>query len=437
MNEHKKRGTSLEQVFNEIVHIMRNDYAGCYDKIGCDRPDEYIHEIRRLQAEQLLTDEAVVDLVQDYLMDWNDPHLFFNAIQNKSVKKRHRGFDVRRFEDKLYVTSAQQESQLQKGMYFTSLGGIPVLELKEIHHRYVNERTAEREKWTKILALYDKGEVVTEAGSRQTINLRWFDYPKWIPTYSVQEQTPDTVMFKITDFANPDAIVNLIRNNEQLLSKAKHWIVDVRVNKGGSDSSFFPLLPYLLPPEGTELYDPTEKMLFHNTTSNAERAVYEIERQLTFIDDKQSRFSVELFLREWKKHKGKGFVEFDFRELLPENTFVKGFPQPQKVVVLTDYTCASSGDSFIEMCKKSSKVTVIGRPTAGVNDYANLLSQTWNDTFELSYPTSRLSRIDEGRGMTRKGIEPHVYIPWTPEHLKRDVDMEKAFELLRTTTTAI
>jgi hypothetical protein len=50
------------------------------------------------------------------------------------------------------------------------------------------------------------------------------------------------------------------------------------------------------------------------------------------------------------------------------------------------------------------------------------------------YPTSRLSRIDKGEGMTGKGIEPDIYIPWTPEHLETDVDLKRALQVLASKT---
>ena len=66
-----------------------------------------------------------------------------------------------------------------------------------------------------------------------------------------------------------------------------------------------------------------------------------------------------------------------------------------------------------------------------------MITQTWpvrngTEGFELMYPTSRLSRIDKGEGMTGVGIKPELYIPWTPEHIFMDKDMEKAIELLET-----
>ena len=97
----------------------------------------------------------------------------------------------------------------------------------------------------------------------------------------------------------------------------------------------------------------------------------------------------------------------------------------------------SSGDSFVEYCKKSSKVTVIGRATMGLNDYANLTSKIWDQGFELAYPTSRLSRIDKGQGMTGVGIEPHLHIPWTTEHLEVDVDVDRALKILSLTNSPL
>jgi C-terminal processing protease CtpA/Prc len=132
---------------------------------------------------------------------------------------------------------------------------------------------------------------------------------------------------------------------------------------------------------------------------------------------------------EWERNRGQGFVEFNFDEFIPD-TFIKGLSSPKKVIILTDVYCGNAGDSFIDHCKKSSKVTVIGRATAGLNDYANLAVKRWEEGYELWYPTSRLSSIDQGLGMTGKGIEPHIHIPWTPSHIERDVDLELAMNLL-------
>jgi len=42
---------------------------------------------------------------------------------------------------------------------------------------------------------------------------------------------------------------------------------------------------------------------------------------------------------------------------------IQGQLNPKNVYVLTDVTCGSSGDTFLQNVKKSPKVTVVGRPT--------------------------------------------------------------------------
>jgi C-terminal processing protease CtpA/Prc len=129
-----------------------------------------------------------------------------------------------------------------------------------------------------------------------------------------------------------------------------------------------------------------------------------------------------------KKNVGKGFVELDFSELVSK-VHIQGTAKPEKVIVLTDFFCGSSGDQFVEACKKSSKVTVVGRATMGITDYSNVAFKKWGNSFELLYPTSRSSRIDTGDGLTGIGVQPDIYLPWTPDHLFEDVDLKTAIAL--------
>jgi hypothetical protein len=73
------------------------------------------------------------------------------------------------------------------------------------------------------------------------------------------------------------------------------------------------------------------------------------------------------------------------------------------------------------------------------NDYAGWKDKIGWDNPEffvqkIMYPTSGLSRIDKGEGMTGKGIDPDIYIPWTPEHLETVVDVRMALKVLASET---
>lgn len=415
----------MEKIFREVVQIMQNDYAGWKDKQGCDRPDHFLEMIKGKDG---LTKKEFKEIVEEYLLDFNDQHIHFIMENVESEKVKNRGFKVRRYDDQLYVTEVDSEERLEPGMSIVSLGGKSIRELKELHHRRLNENHPERENWAPILMLYPEGEVVG-ANGKQKFTFGLYNKKPYVPTYSV-EKKKDAVFITLTDFASPDAIAKMVVENKELLETADKWIIDVRVNYGGSDSSIYPLLPYLMPEEGVELANSgDEKMLMNCTEASANRILPDLEHALRGTEDEQARQVLSIFKREWERNRGKGFVEFDFGDMV-SSTFVKGMKHPSQIIVLTDVYCGSSGDSFVELVKKSNKVTVVGRATMGLNDYANLVSAKWEEGFELMYPSSRLSRIDKGEGMTGVGITPHIHIPWTPEHIKEDIDVKKAFELL-------
>jgi hypothetical protein len=45
------------------------------------------------------------------------------------------------------------------------------------------------------------------------------------------------------------------------------------------------------------------------------------------------------------------------------------------------------------------------------------------------YPTSKVASVLEKR-FTYNGIDPHIYIPWTPEHIESDLDLKEALKIL-------
>ena len=145
---------------------------------------------------------------------------------------------MRRFEDRLYVTEVDAEDRLEPGMSFVSIGGYSIPELKEKHHRVLNENHPERENWMPILMQYNEGEIVDGNGN-WTLPFQLYEKKAYVPIYSVEERE-GVAFITMTDFANPDAIVKMVEENKELLDTLDRWIIDVRVNNGGSDSSFYP-----------------------------------------------------------------------------------------------------------------------------------------------------------------------------------------------------
>ncbi|SDQ83075.1 S41 family peptidase [Virgibacillus salinus] len=417
------------KIFEDVISILHNDYAGCLDKKGCDNPNFYREKI---QDSGNMNDEKFVGIVQDYLLDFKDLHMAFKYTAQSTEMEDDVGFAVRRYDDLLYVVSNEKEDRVKKGYAITALDGSTVPELVNIHKRRLMETEAERENWSAILPQYKSADVVSGSGNSFTIELK--KYPKEIfqPEYSIKEISEDTLFLTLTDFMNHNAISKLIDENRSFLTTRKNLIIDVRVNRGGSDLAYFDLLPFLFEGEGEEIdlngFD-EGSMLTNCTSRNVELRTQLLKSALSSIEDEVTRNQINAFIRQLEENKDNGFVELDFGEV-DDSFLIKTKPGPEQVILLTDVYCGSSGDSFVELCKNSSKVTVIGRPTLGLNDYSNLAIMSWENKFKLSYPTSKLSTVDEGKGMSGVGIQPDIYIPWTPDHIDVDLDVKKALEFI-------
>ncbi|WP_347553092.1 S41 family peptidase (plasmid) [Pseudalkalibacillus hwajinpoensis] len=417
----KKSDEMYRSVFNEIVDIMHNDYAGYKDKAGWDQPDFYLDQLVNID------DNGFIDLVQDYLLDFKDLHTGFNHNHNHK-QKQDIGFTVRRFEDHLYITSSRKEERLKTGDKILALDGSGISEIAKKYEKKLQTVIHERQKWDSVMFQFQEAEIETKQGHKRILELSTYEPIPNDPEYSIQELEKDILYMKLTDFMNHDSISQLICNNEDRLSTYSYLIIDVRVNKGGSDLAYFDLLPYVFNGEKVDIRNFSNEIALTNCTErNVSLRLQMLQGALASIEDKETRHQIHIMIEELENHRGEGFVELNLSEL-EEDLIFETKPGPKKVIILSDVYCGSAGDSFVETCKHSSKVTVLGRPTLGMNDYANVAFKEWDNRFKLMYPTSKSSRVDEGKGMSGKGIQPDVYVPWTPLHLEQDVDLEKAIK---------
>jgi C-terminal processing protease CtpA/Prc len=420
------------EIFCDIVSILHEDYSGCLDKKGWDNPLLYQEKIKELQDNEGLTPEIFHQLVNEYLLDFKDGHMFFRLISQGTPKAYDNGFKCRRYEDKLYITYCGKETRLKKGMAITALEGIPVTELVKKHHRQLHllGEHYEREKWEPVILKYKSCTVEEKNGHTFEIDLNKYEREMPKPEYSLKGLPGNVQLMTLSDFNNGDAINRLIDENKKQLEECRALIIDVRVNGGGSDSSYYKLLDYIFPKETSykELDDGTV-MLINMTERNYRLRMKLFNDFLSNVKDQGTIDFLNSFIREFKKNRNNGFVEIKLWEDDTE-AYIKGRSNPKMVVVLSDVYCGSSGDAFVETAVKSEKVTFMGRATAGITDYSNLSIQEYENTFQLCYPTSRISSIDSGKGLSWVGVQPHVHIPWTPEHIDEDVDLKKALELI-------
>lgn len=416
-------------IFDQVVDMVREDSATKKDYLGAD-PAPY-----RDQITEDMSDRDFVHLVQRYLTSFNClHHLSFRNRDEQAVY----GFKVRYHEGGLYVTKAVAKTGLLVGDKVTHLDGLAIDAFASLHPDYFVSKTPERQghEWLAYLAAADK---VTVERSGQVLEARIGqvsreDLPEPIP-FVFEQLTPDTVYLKMENFSDNEGIADLYEKASSAMAQSKNLIIDVRVNHGGSDGLYYPLLPYLLG-DGQSLAevvadsDDGMEILYTERNVDLRLAMFEEDLADSALVPEERDF-IEAFRADLLAKRGQGFVRYEESETSGESQILGLSTAPERVVVLADVTCGSSGDNFVWLTSLLDKVTVMGRPTMGILDYANCCNADF-DQFRLVFPTSRYLGIDAGRGLTDKGILPDVQIPWTPEHLERDVDLDMALDFLAT-----
>lgn len=415
------------KLFDEIVDIVHNDYSGCNDKKGWDNPAYFREKLEIMIVDNTINNRTFKEVVDDYLCDLKDRHIFLVAQISGDTQEFSNGFTAYRYENCLYVVKTFQENTLEAGDIILALDNIPILSVKEKFKRYLDENTSERENWKPIIKKFNTCTVKKKGGSIVEFTLGRYKPINPSPEYSFKELSEEISFLKFTNFANEDVIHSLIAENKESIQNSRFLIVDVRGNGGGSDSSYLPLLKYIFK-DTLMLSDvlKNDSQSTNYTERNCRTRINDFKEYLKTNLPPETITMVNSLIKNYTDNYGKGFIldkEWEFK--------IEGLSTPEKVYVITDSWCGSSGDAFVETCSYSDKVTIVGRPTMGITDYSNLCHFKLNDYFTFMYPTSRVNKIDHGKGLTGKGVPVDIYIPWTPEHLSRDVDLDYVLDHIK------
>ncbi|MFD1739617.1 S41 family peptidase [Bacillus salitolerans] len=413
----------LLHLFDTIVEIMHHDYAGHKDKEGWDRPDYFRGKLEELDKNDQLTRNRFEQIVGDYLLDFQDEHNVLRSILDEAPPTSV-GFRVRHYEEYLFVDRVDQESRIQLGTIITEIDKVRINVIADEMRRYLKSTVPEREWWESIL-LEAKTITIEKDGTKTLVELSHYDNPRQPSNYVVEEKE-GTLLFRFNDFIDLNQMKSLLETHKDQLNSTYNWIIDVRECRGGSDSVYHLLLDGIFQPNPTLTHD---GMLHLCTERNYHNRMTTFKKFNNILESPD--LFIAAFMIQMDVNRGKGFVQFDFSEFNEDNP-IKGSELPKRVILVIDKFCGSSGEQFVLDAKQSTKVTVIGRPTKGVLDYSNQAVEIFkHEGYEFVYATSRSNRIDRNEGIDFNGINPDIYIKWTPEHLRKDVDVEYALQLIK------
>ncbi len=411
------------EIFEEVVDIVKTDASFCKDEHGADC------EKYRSMIFDDMDDREFLYLMQSYIASFHVlGHLSF--YQNSSA---FLSFGVMRYKNALYVTEVAPDSPIKVGDKIECIDGYGVDEYALLHNDMLYGEAEERQGicWRKLLRFANELTVRHADGSVSLcpvpLTNDWPDTDK----YYCKRLRENVAYMRLMDFADDIAIANMYKENDALLRSSEYLIIDVRANGGGNDSAFMPLLEFCLGEgeKSTDLKDGIfdSGMEINYSARNCDSRIKMFEEHLKGDIPADTRSMLTSFLESMKEMYGKGFVKYE-SDIREENPYI-GSPLPKKVFIITDENCGSSGDAFVDTMRKSSIVTVVGRPTMGILDFSNCTYADFGD-YQLVYPTSRNLYLDKGVQMRNHGVPVDIYIPWTPDHLKRDVELDTVLELI-------
>ncbi|MEW4282349.1 S41 family peptidase [Priestia koreensis] len=417
------------RIFDEITEIIKKHYAG-YERVNHTIVDFYIETLQNIDTTKM-TDQFFVDFVNDFLLELDDQHLSF-VNMNKNIQPGKKLL-LRADQENVYVVRALEGLEIREGDELLEIDGLSVSKIRATRKKYLrsSEAIPERENWS----IYAKGsQNILYKNNHGEIKKQHLIHNGNITLEAnhLRALNDDTYLLTLHHLQKAADIEPILLEMKQYHSSMKNLIIDVRQNPGGNTSLTADLLPYVFPKNERPSFAMPET-LYNCTEFNYETFKKNVDEiHLNDINEDTGNIFA-YFLEVFKENRGNGFIDFDLEQFT--HSYASSYKPLEKeyierVIILVDSYTASAAEEFALICHSSSKVTTMGRATAGVNEYHSVMGVTWNDTFELGYSMAKLERPLVSHPLHGKGVQPDHYIPWTKEFLAEDVDMKAALSLL-------
>lgn len=229
--------------------------------------------------------------------------------------------------------------------------------------------------------------------------------PKDAPAIEILSTKTLRLTLKSFEPPNRDALVALIKAHHDDLEKHPNWIIDVRGNVGGSDSSYYPLRPWLM----------ADEFVSANTEILATPANIEGWTHICALKapgDAGCEQSMSDSIARMGKAAPGTYVAMDDADPMSYGRVERlEAHRPSRVAILIDGGCGSSCEEFALEARQSFSVKLIGRHTFGSLDYSNLRPHDLpSGRRRLWYTTTRSTRIP-GLMVDVAGVPPDIYLP--------------------------
>ncbi|WP_341502064.1 S41 family peptidase [Gallaecimonas sp. GXIMD4217] len=200
-----------------------------------------------------------------------------------------------------------------------------------------------------------------------------------------------------------EPLEKLLADNHEALASRPNWILDVRHNGGGSDSTYAALLPWLMG-QGWREVDVEWLVTPANLKAQAE------------ICDRfdpgnaECKAWTDKIVAAMQEQPSGSYVRTEAETVSFERVDKPEPRRPSRVAVLVSRRCGSSCEQFLLAVRQSFSVKLVGQRSYGALDYSNLRPHLLpSGQLELFYATSRSLRLPE-QPVDLAGVIPDVYL---------------------------
>ena len=229
------------------------------------------------------------------------------------------------------------------------------------------------------------------------------------PAPRIEKLSKQSILLSIKSFDSSQLknMVNLLHHSHSTLATHPFWIIDVRGNDGGSDSTYEPLLNWLL---ADQIVDTGVTVLA--TPGNIEANQLICKRFGSQESDCQ-KWTAPIIARMQAVPSGSYVSPDDSPATQYDRVAKLEKKRPTRVAILMDDGCISSCEEFLLAVRQSFTVKLIGRRSAGMLDYSNLRPHLLpSGQRDLWYATSRSLRLPD-LPVDVAGVAPDIYLPKT------------------------
>lgn len=475
--------------YDLMLKIMQEDYVDCA-RYGASGYAEFIGQLYTLNSTMfqspIYCDHILTQMALHYLAWYQDPSIEL-VVSPNAAWHLEETYQVQRYKDALYVTSAQPGAPVRVGERIVGVNKKTLDEIRpeveRMLHTTVVPQDPEREDWSLVLACAKHLTVVDAAGEERTIKVvpgvsAVTDRMKRVyaergegPALGADAQATlgkkpcslEESLEPVVSLESRDGVAVLALRDAgaqgfldalgAALSELGDMhpssvVLDVRGCTGGALEAIYPLVPWLLG-EGVQA-DPEQVFGRPGVMLNCSRRV--IDRRLAELDGLRATLvdadgralseesaadltQVGELMEQLTAWRGTG-LHADETNYYEPAVFVGLIPEDGRAVVLVDRSTADAAEWLAKAAKRIGAaglgpVQLLGRATRGSIDNTCPYAVSLDEDFTLVVPTAKyLSALGDGATLGR-GVVPDEHLAWTPEQLERDCDLECACAVAR------